>query len=397
MLFRLRQKAQPNHPWQHHEQLDVDILAHARKRRRDALCAADFGDEVAQGVEQLLVLHVAGAQLPALLPISEARDEAGVVAQMGVHSLEAVGDFTEVLAHGLVRLDDVVRQDPRGDEPLRHLAALLRAVAAAERVHRVEEDVHDEVVAALAADVGHGIQVPNASNQALLRLDVPGHILPRALRVLLFETGHGPLVLDGADDEAAGLLLDLDEFGDVLVLEACPCEVQRHEGRAELRARRALRPLRLARGLAPTLQHRAEVPPSPLEGLGAPHGLGAELEFVPVDPNRGVLLEASLQHIDAVVPGLVGEERTVVDREVLPVRPWGLVQAESCGCDVHGLQVRRAGVRAVFALGVDTVAIHQKAPARSDEPLNRHLLRRAQVLRVLAQAHTEHGCTVRRW
>mmetsp|Transcript_57206 Transcript_57206/g.160486 ORF Transcript_57206/g.160486 Transcript_57206/m.160486 type:complete len:206 (+) Transcript_57206:393-1010(+) len=154
VLRGLGQKAQPYDPWQHEEQLDVAILAHLRQRWRETLCDAKLRHDVADRAEQGLVLHVARAHLPTLLPIHEARHEAHVVAQVRVHAFQATLDLAQVLAHGGERVHNVVRQHPRCHEKVLAVAALLRAVAPAQRRHRIEIHLHSQVVSPLAAKVG---------------------------------------------------------------------------------------------------------------------------------------------------------------------------------------------------------------------------------------------------
>mmetsp|Transcript_93991 Transcript_93991/g.271701 ORF Transcript_93991/g.271701 Transcript_93991/m.271701 type:complete len:214 (+) Transcript_93991:537-1178(+) len=211
-------------------------------------------------------------------------------------------NLAEVVPHPLERLHDVCRQDAGGDQPLGALAVTFGQVASPQGVHRVEEHIDLQVVTALAPHVRHGVQVANAANQPLLRLDAPSDCLQLFRGVLLLKRRDAPLVLDGVDDEPARLLFDLDQLGDVLVLEGCPSVVHRDESVTEVRSRWAVAPLWLPRRVRPTLEHRTEVPPRLLQRLRAAHSLRAELEFVAIDPNRCILLEPRFEDVDAVVP-----------------------------------------------------------------------------------------------
>mmetsp|Transcript_55761 Transcript_55761/g.181068 ORF Transcript_55761/g.181068 Transcript_55761/m.181068 type:complete len:416 (-) Transcript_55761:278-1525(-) len=332
VLLGLGQEAEPDHPRQNQKELHVALLAHRGERRGHSLRSPDLRDEVADGIEQLLVLHVASAHLPTLLPVREPRHEARVVAEVGVDALQAVLDLPEVISHGLEGLHNVCGQDPRGNQPLGALPAVLRDVATPKRRHRVEEHLPGEIVAALAARVGYRIEMPDAANELLLCLSVDRRLhesLPTiALRLmdLLLDLRSHSLVLNRVHDEATGLLLDVYKLSNVLVLKAGPSEVQGDQGGAQLRARRALGPLGLPRSLAPTLENGTELPPSSLQSLCTPHGLGAELELVAIHPDGGVLLEARLQNVHTVVPRLVWEQCAIVDREVFSVRARRFVE-----------------------------------------------------------------------
>mmetsp|Transcript_82669 Transcript_82669/g.267591 ORF Transcript_82669/g.267591 Transcript_82669/m.267591 type:complete len:226 (-) Transcript_82669:302-979(-) len=218
----------------------------------------------------------------------------------------------EVGAHGVVGLDDVCAEDAGSAQRLGALHAVLCCIAPAECCNGLEEHLNAQVIAALAADVGHGVQVRDATHEAPLFLAVLREALQgAAVGVAGLEELQPLLVRHGLDHEPAGLLLDGDEFRDVAVLEAGPGKVQGHERVAQLRARGPCSGTCLPRSMAPALKQGDELQPGTLQRLGAAHGLGTELKLVAVHPDGGILLDARLQHVHAVVACAAGEEQAV--------------------------------------------------------------------------------------
>mmetsp|Transcript_66803 Transcript_66803/g.168687 ORF Transcript_66803/g.168687 Transcript_66803/m.168687 type:complete len:224 (+) Transcript_66803:244-915(+) len=78
------QQAQPDNPREDQEELCITILAHLAEGRGHAAGPLDLRYQVAEGSEDVLVMHIAGAYLPTLLPSDEACDEAGILAKVGV-------------------------------------------------------------------------------------------------------------------------------------------------------------------------------------------------------------------------------------------------------------------------------------------------------------------------
>mmetsp|Transcript_80609 Transcript_80609/g.207479 ORF Transcript_80609/g.207479 Transcript_80609/m.207479 type:complete len:268 (+) Transcript_80609:541-1344(+) len=159
VLAGLGQEAEPDNPGQDHEELDVAFLAHRLEGRSNSLRHSDGRNHVTDGAKQLFVLHVAGAHLPAFLPVNQTCDQAHVVAEMGVYPREAVLDLSEVLAHGRVGFNDVGSEEAGSQEVLSTFTVPFCLVTAVEGFHCVEEDIHAEVVTSLAADVGDGVEV----------------------------------------------------------------------------------------------------------------------------------------------------------------------------------------------------------------------------------------------
>mmetsp|Transcript_41286 Transcript_41286/g.106744 ORF Transcript_41286/g.106744 Transcript_41286/m.106744 type:complete len:270 (+) Transcript_41286:331-1140(+) len=151
LLVWLGQEAQPDDSGQHQEELHIAILAHLRQRWRQLLRPADLGHEVAHRAEERLVLHVTCADLPTLLPIHQASDEARVVAEVRVHALREGLDVPQVVADGVEGPDDVAREQ-RGRSAVR--AQLLRRQRRRQSCERTIENIAAEIVPTFTAAIG---------------------------------------------------------------------------------------------------------------------------------------------------------------------------------------------------------------------------------------------------
>mmetsp|Transcript_57206 Transcript_57206/g.160485 ORF Transcript_57206/g.160485 Transcript_57206/m.160485 type:complete len:250 (+) Transcript_57206:1089-1838(+) len=214
------------------------------------------------------------------------------------------------------------------------------------------------------------------------------------------EQQETPLVLDGLHHQAPRLLLDLDQLGDVLVLEAGPSAVQGDEGVPQLRPRRPPR-LRRGRGgprprllgAVPAVQQHPELGPRLLQRLCPAHRLGSELELVAVDPNHRVLLDAGFEHVHTVGARLVGKQGAVVDREGYAVGPRRCVQAHRLRGRIEVLEEERACVEARLALRVHTAAFDDQLPMRRRQANHRQLLAGSRCVEILAQQLPQHRAT----
>mmetsp|Transcript_2070 Transcript_2070/g.4050 ORF Transcript_2070/g.4050 Transcript_2070/m.4050 type:complete len:215 (-) Transcript_2070:132-776(-) len=199
------------------------------------------------------------------------------------------------------------------------------------------------------------------------------------------------LSLDGLHDEPPGLLLDVNELSNVLVFEAGPCKIQADEAVPKLRSRGSVGHPRLLGGLIPALKHSAELCPAALQSLCAPHCLCAELELVSIDPYHGILLDTGLQHVHAVVAGLIRKKSPVVDCESHPVRAGRGVEPQCSGRSIEALQEQGAGIETSLAFRVDPATIHQQPPISRAQATHCYLLSRAEGVRVLAQQFPQHA------
>mmetsp|Transcript_22804 Transcript_22804/g.64088 ORF Transcript_22804/g.64088 Transcript_22804/m.64088 type:complete len:260 (+) Transcript_22804:1066-1845(+) len=229
-----------------------------------------------------------------------------------------------------------------------------------------------QVVAALALEVRDRVDICDALYQ--LPLDVA--VLTVADQVI---RGHAQLALETGrlDDELAGLLLDGDELADVLALELCPGDVQCDECRGELgprgpRGTVVLLDLQLAAwgGTLPTVEQPDQLHPGLLEGLRVAHGLGAELEFVAVDPDLGMLIQARLQDVHAIEPRVVREERPVVCREAPAVRTRGAGQAHAASRPIDVRQEGRASRVPGLAAYIGDPVVQDQLPVACTQPLD---------------------------
>mmetsp|Transcript_15714 Transcript_15714/g.44873 ORF Transcript_15714/g.44873 Transcript_15714/m.44873 type:complete len:316 (+) Transcript_15714:813-1760(+) len=313
---------------------------------------------------------------------------------MRVHALYAVAHLLEVVAHGVESFDDIDGKGA-GDVLLVDLPAvdglrvvpeppaavpLVGAAGAApllQDLARPVDDLHAEVIAALATGVRDRVQLRNAGNEPPLRLLV---LPPLSLRVQELQLA---LDGDGVDDDHPRLLLDLDQLADVPLLEARPGAVERHERRAQLVP---------VGPEAPAVEEVPEGHPGVLQGFGVLEGHLAELELVAVDPDRGLLVSARLQNVNAVMPGVVREEGPVVRGEAATVGPRRGLEAE-CG-RAHLEAAQEEGPVVVQGLcppRVGFVAKHRHSPVRREELLDCGSLRGAGDVPAWHAQSSEHG------
>ena len=101
----LREEAQPHDARKHEEELHVAIREAPGEPRRGRGATQRRG-EICEGIQAAGVGDVGRGRLPSLLPIFEAGDEARIVAQVRVNSLEARLDPPKVGAERSEGLDD---------------------------------------------------------------------------------------------------------------------------------------------------------------------------------------------------------------------------------------------------------------------------------------------------
>jgi len=135
----------------------------------------------------------------------------------------------------------------------------------------------------------------------------------RGLARALLHEAHLLVEFDDIQDDAAGLLFNLDELADVGALETRPGGVDSAEQLPDLRT-----PAPPPGRPAPELV--AEVTPSFCQRIPRVPDPLAELELDPVDPEAVQLFETGLKHIYPISPLGIREEDAVVSRKFLPVR-----------------------------------------------------------------------------
>mmetsp|Transcript_15335 Transcript_15335/g.40655 ORF Transcript_15335/g.40655 Transcript_15335/m.40655 type:complete len:269 (+) Transcript_15335:983-1789(+) len=252
-------------------------------------------------------------------------------------------------------------------------------------IPRALQNVAAEVVPTLALEVGHGVEVGDASHKAALRL--------LKIRGALGDKPKLALVVDRLHNELPSLLFDRNELADVLALELGPCHVQSHQARRKIHPRGPRVPLRhrRARG-TPALGKGAEVGPRLLKTLRVADGIRAELKLVAVHPDGGVLVDRGLEDVHAVVPGVVREERPVVCSEggAEPTRRH--LEARSPSELVDAGQVDRACRVPRFAPHISEPTIKEQLLVIGCQLLNSCKFGLAEGAPVIAAKPTEHGC-----
>mmetsp|Transcript_81325 Transcript_81325/g.252403 ORF Transcript_81325/g.252403 Transcript_81325/m.252403 type:complete len:230 (+) Transcript_81325:287-976(+) len=221
---------------------------------------------------------------------------------------------------------------------------------------------------------------------AVLRQLLQGLLALGMMKILQF--GQLLLVVNSLYNKPPCLFLDLDQFADVLLLKAGPGIVQAAQRPLQLGSARPI-----ARRLAEALQDHFQSRPGPLQRLCTPHGLGAELELVPVHPDHGVLLGTRLQDIHPVASGLVREEGTVVDGEGRAVGAWRLLQSQGTSGLVQVFQEGPTSAKSSLALRVQMALFHDQSTLCCNEPCHGRLLGAVETIAVLRSTEEppEHG------
>mmetsp|Transcript_95883 Transcript_95883/g.310823 ORF Transcript_95883/g.310823 Transcript_95883/m.310823 type:complete len:228 (-) Transcript_95883:219-902(-) len=218
--------------------------------------------------------------------------------------LNALADLAEVVAHGIVRGDDIAGEDAGG----------LPAVSDGRRKPRPQlspgrlQNVATEVVAPLALEIRHRVELGDEEDKLVFDLQRVRR------RRQLFGGVEMAFERHRSDHQLPGLLLDGDELRDVLILKLGPSCVEGEEGIHQLEL---LGFLGCICNL-PLVQENDDVDPCTLQTLCKLDGFRTELEFLAIDPNL-LLIHAGLQHIHSVVPAAVWEQCPIVRGELGPV------------------------------------------------------------------------------
>mmetsp|Transcript_8139 Transcript_8139/g.14830 ORF Transcript_8139/g.14830 Transcript_8139/m.14830 type:complete len:210 (+) Transcript_8139:407-1036(+) len=207
-----------------------------------------------------------------------------------------------------------------------------------------------QIITALSTEVGDGVQVRYTLHQRSL------HFLTFfALRRVVLQGRELCFQLNGLDDEPPGLLLDVNQFSNVLVFEARPGSIQGIQDCTKFGSRRMSGSGTVRAGTR--LNHERQLRPSLLQCLSMANRLGAQLKLVAVHPNGRVLVRAGLEHVDTIVSSVVWEECTVVGRKLLAVATWGSLQSKGFSCGFYRAQKDRACTIASFATHLGTSSV----------------------------------------
>mmetsp|Transcript_5008 Transcript_5008/g.14730 ORF Transcript_5008/g.14730 Transcript_5008/m.14730 type:complete len:390 (+) Transcript_5008:498-1667(+) len=302
VALRTAEGGQHHDPGQGHEQLHIAVLAHGRQDGGGLRRLGNARHKGVEGVAQRAV-EEAAPELPRFLPIGQALDKAGVVAQARIEMLE--GAAAEVGANGVERVSHLRREGMRG------LPLWLAAAGHQGAASRLEDDAA-EVAPRLAAHTG-GRAEPR---QRRRELPPRGSSLGRHGAVRLHHLQLA-LALDRLRHGGPRLLLHPHEVEHVAFLEARPRDIEGPHGQARildidmrLAALAVSRPA--PRGAAHGVPRVSELP-------GEGQGAAAEGATAPRESDGAHLGDCSLQHHRIVSPPRVGEEPAVVRRERLAV------------------------------------------------------------------------------
>jgi len=122
-------------------------------------------------------------------------------------------------------------------------------------------------------------------------------------------------VLDGPHDKLPRLLLDRNQLTDIPKLERGPGVVKGDQSVGKVwSARLSIGAVRDDHGLK-SVHDRDDVDPRLLQGLREIDRLFAELELLAVHPDGKLLVDAGLEHVNAVMAIVVGKQGAVVGRK----------------------------------------------------------------------------------
>mmetsp|Transcript_22043 Transcript_22043/g.63026 ORF Transcript_22043/g.63026 Transcript_22043/m.63026 type:complete len:297 (+) Transcript_22043:300-1190(+) len=208
-LPRLAEEAEQDDPGEDHEQLRVAIFSHVVEGRCDGAGVLQLRDQVAQRAQDILVVDIARANLPCLLPADESRHQPLVLAQLWVQEVQVVLDLVEVVPELLESVHHIGSQAPGGVKVQARGHGRIALLATVQQVDRGVQDADRQVVPALSLEVGHGVQARDARHQRPLLSLVGGHLNELLFREFQLHRRQRRLAIHGLRHESASMLLDL--------------------------------------------------------------------------------------------------------------------------------------------------------------------------------------------
>mmetsp|Transcript_117044 Transcript_117044/g.372641 ORF Transcript_117044/g.372641 Transcript_117044/m.372641 type:complete len:303 (+) Transcript_117044:550-1458(+) len=168
VLVWVRQEPQPDHSWEHQEELNIALLEHSGERGDESPGGVDGADDLADRLQQGRRLHEATGQLPAVGPGAHLRDQPVVVAEMRVHRVDRARHLMDVAPNFFECLNDTVGQDVH-DHTLNlgimRGRRILRAIALLQGLQGHLQNLRPAVMMAFPTQVGRGVQARQAGQE----------------------------------------------------------------------------------------------------------------------------------------------------------------------------------------------------------------------------------------